>query len=72
MMAKIKWGLLAPMFLLLGCAVSYMPKGNIGTATPFYIDHSLKTKCDYCKKPAELLKIINGKKIMCHICFKKR
>ena len=58
--------------LLTGCATYYNPKGNIGAATAYYIDYRNEVVCDYCGNKSELFKIINDKKIMCHICFRKR
>ena len=58
--------------LIAGCVpLKFRPTGSLGTATPYYADYNLKTKCSICKKDTVLFKIDNKGRKICPVCYKK-
>ena len=57
---------------VVGCApLKYYPKGNLGTAVPYYQNISEDLKCYHCGSTAYIFKKDSKGRIICDDCHRK-
>lgn len=57
---------------LAGCAPVFYPSPYADRGNQVKYKYSFEMlKCDYCHKDTYIYKIVNGKKLMCNVCYGK-